>query len=129
MLPKKVVEKFWQLMRTNDFYAVGDVLADEYELIWPQSAEKIIGRSNFGAVNAAYPANGEWTFVINNLLAEGDQVVSDVTVSDGIVVARAITFSTVERGKITRQVEFWPDDYPAPEWRKQWVVPLEGDKQ
>ncbi|MFP3700704.1 nuclear transport factor 2 family protein, partial [Burkholderia sp. SIMBA_013] len=34
--------------------------------------------------------------------------VSDVSVTDGAVNARAISFFTVECGKIARMVEYWP---------------------
>ncbi len=35
--------------------------------------------------------------------------------------AKAITFHTVENELITRQTEYWPENYEAPEWRRQWV--------
>lgn len=108
-------------MNTNDFGAVGRLLADAYRLEWPQSGEIIRGRDNFARVNQNYPANGPWRFTVYSLVAEGAEVVSDVGVTDGVVKARAITFSTVEDGLIVRQIEFWPDTYDAPEWRRAWV--------
>ena len=121
---KAVVEQFWMLMATNDFRAASRLLADEYELHWPQSAERIVGCDNFATVNETYPAHGPWRFTINQLIAEGNQVVSDVTVTDGVITGHAITFSTVKAGQIVRQVEFWPEEYAAPEWRREWVLPL-----
>lgn len=121
MNPKEVVINFWKVMGSNDFVAASNCLSEDYELLWPQSSERVVGRANFAAFNTAYPAGGTWTFHINSLVAEGNVVVSDVSVSDGTVKARAITFSTVKDGLITNQVEYWPDDYPAPEWRTQWV--------
>lgn len=109
------------MMGSNDFEAASNCLSEDYELLWPQSAERVTGRANFAALNASYPAQGLWSFRINSLVGEGNIVVSDVTVSDGQVKARAITFSTVRDGLISNQVEFWPDDYEAPEWRSQWV--------
>ena len=107
-------------MNTNDFEAVGLLLADDYTLEWPQSGEIIRGRDNFARVNQNYPANGPW-LTVYSLVAEGPVGVSDVGVTDGLVNARAITFATVEGGLIVRQIEFWPDTYDAPEWRRAWV--------
>jgi len=39
-----VVREFWRLMSTNDFAAVGDVLAEDFVLEWPQTEERIRGR-------------------------------------------------------------------------------------
>jgi ketosteroid isomerase-like protein len=118
---KQVVEKFWAAMQTNDFSSAGEFLHDDYVLEWPQSGERIRGRENFVAINTNYPAHGRWEFRIHRILAEGDEVVSDVGVTDGTIVGRAITFSTIRDGKIIYQIEFWPDPFEPPAWRTEWV--------
>ena len=123
---KQVVEQFWASMQTNDFRRVGQLLHDDYVLEWPQSAERIRGRANFIAVNENYPAHGRWEFTVHQIVAEGDRVVSDLDVTDGVVKGRVITFSTVREGRILHQTEFWPDPYEAPEWRAQWTERLEN---
>jgi len=125
MNPRQIIEQFWQTMATNDFYMVAQFLHDDYILEWPQSGERIRGRENFAAVNTFYPAAGQWTFKINYIAADGDTVVTDVSISDGKRRDRAITFSTVRDGKISKQVEFWPEPFEAPAWRAQWVEKME----
>ena len=118
---KQVVKNFWAAMQTNDFERAGELLHDDYSLEWPQSGERIRGRANFVAVNENYPAHGRWEFTIHRILAEGDEVVLDVGVTDGAVNARVITFSTVRDGRILHQIEFWPDPFEAAPWRARWV--------
>jgi hypothetical protein len=86
-----IVKQFWNLMATNDFRAAGSVLADDFVLEWPQSGERIRGRDNYAAMNAEYPAKGRWTFTINRLVGNDEEAVSDVTVSDGVQLARVIS--------------------------------------
>ncbi len=121
MKPKELIEQFWQTMESNDFYAVAQLLHDDFVLVWTQSGERIRGRENFAKLNTAYPTQGTWHFTINSIVAEGDEVVTDVSVTDGTLHDRVITFSTIRDGKIWKQVEFWPEPFAAPEWRKQWV--------
>ena len=118
---KLIVEGFWAAMQTNDFKAAGEFLHDDYVLEWPQSGERIRGRANFVAINQHYPAHGRWEFTIHRIIAEGDEVVSDVSVTDGAVTGRVITFSSVRAGKILDQTEFWPDPYAPAEWRARWI--------
>ena len=118
---KQIVERFWATMQTNDFKAAGELLHDDYTLEWPQSGERIRGRANFVAINENYPAHGRWQFTIQRIIAEGNEVVSDVDVTDGVITARVITFSTIQEGKILHQIEFWPDPFEPAEWRAQWV--------
>lgn len=122
---KQILENFWSTMETNDFNAASQLLHDEYLLEWPQSGERIVGRENFAAINTNYPAEGKWRFSINDIVAEGDLVVTDVNVTDGKVIGRAVTFSTIRDEKIWKQVEFWPDRFEAPAWRAQWVQKME----
>lgn len=119
-----VVREFWRLMGSNDFHAVSAVLAPEFVLEWPQSKERIRGAERFARMNQEYPAHGSWAFTLNRLVAGNDEVVSDVSISDGVQTARAISFFTVVAGKITRLVEFWPEPYAAPANRAHLVEPL-----
>lgn len=116
-----VVEAFWRLMSSNDFHSVAAVLADDFLLEWPQSRERIRGAANFAQFNADYPAQGPWRFTINRIVGNGEEAVSDVSITDGVMLARAISFFTVEHGKIAKVVEFWPEPYEPPFDRTKWV--------
>jgi limonene-1,2-epoxide hydrolase len=118
---RQVLESFWYAMQTNDFHAAARLLHDDYVLEWPQSGERVRGRENFTALNTAYPSQGKWQFRINRIVADGDRVVTDVTVTDGSRIDRAITFSTIRDGRIWRQVEYWPEAFDVQGWRAQWV--------
>ncbi|HDZ9145412.1 nuclear transport factor 2 family protein [Vibrio cholerae] len=121
MNSKDVVLSFWNAMKTNDFAKASEWLSLDFEGFWPQSGELILGRENFVAINAHYPANGHWLFDIHSIVCEGDSVVTDVSITDGVQKARAITFHTVENGLIIKQKEFWPDEMLPQAWRAQWV--------
>ncbi len=112
---------FWDAMRSNNFHKASEWLSEEFECFWPQSSELIVGPKNFAEINSQYPSNGVWQFHLNTIVVEGNQVVTDVSVTDGTQHARAITFHTVENGLICKQIEFWPDNFEAQEWREKWV--------
>lgn len=122
MTPREVVLAFWEAMATNDFYKASELLAVDYQCYWPQSDELIQGRKNFAAINTNYPTNGIWGFAITRIVSEGDQVVTEVDITDGSQNAKAITFHTVANGLISKQLEYWPEEYEAPAWRSRWVT-------
>ncbi len=121
MNSKEVVLAFWDAMKTNDFAKASKWLSLDFEGFWPQSGELVVGRDNFIAVNSCYPANGVWAFEIHSVVCDGAMVVTDVSVTDSVQKARAITFHTVENGLISKQKEFWPDPMEAQAWRAKWV--------
>jgi ketosteroid isomerase-like protein len=126
MTTVEVVQKFWSLMQTNDFKSVGQVLSDDFVLEWPQSGERIRGRENYAAMNEEYPTHGLWRFTINRITGDDVQAVTDVTVTDGVQVARAISFFSFADGKIQKMVEFWPDPFPAEENRRHLVEVMDA---
>ncbi len=119
-----VVREFWRLMATNDFHAVKAVLAPEFVLEWPQSNERIRGPENFARMNAEYPAAGRWQFRIHRLVASADEVVTQVSVTDGTQSAEAVSFFNVADRKIARLVEYWPEPYSPPQNRRHLTEPI-----
>lgn len=123
--PTDVVREFWRLMASNDFHSVAAVLAPEFVLEWPQSRERIRGAERFARMNREYVAYGRWTFEVLRLFGSESEAVSEVVVTDGTQTATAISFFTVERGTITRMVEYWPEPYAAAANRSHLVEPME----
>jgi len=120
-----VVREFWRLMATNDFASVGGILAPSFVLEWPQSRERIRSAERFATMNAEYPAHGTWRFEIHRIIDGGNEAVSDVSVTDGVQTARAISMFTIEAGLVTRIVEFWPEPYAAPAHRAHLVETMD----
>lgn len=108
-------------MGTNDFHAVTSVLSPEVIVEWPQSRERIRGPEQFARLNAEYPTTGRWRFALNRLLVSGDEVVTQVSVSDGTQCAEPISFFTIRAGKVVRLVEYWPEPFAAPANRSHLV--------
>ena len=99
----------------------------DFVLDYPQSNERIRGRENFARMNEEYPAHGRWQFTINRIVADESEVVTDVTVTDGVQKARAITFFTITDGQIVKMLEFWPDEFSAAENRKHLVERMKAE--
>lgn len=121
---ESLVREFWRLMGTNDFGSVGAILSPEFVVEWPQSKERIRGAENFARMNSEYPANGPWTFRINRLVATEAEVVTQVSVSDGVQHAEPISFFSIAGGKIIRLVEYWPEPFEAAANRVHLIEPI-----
>ncbi len=116
MSSRGIVESFWAAMQTNDWGDAAGHLADNCVVDWPCSGERIVGRDDFAAMQARYPTNtGRWSFDVHRIVAEGNAVVSEVTVTDGEQAARVIAFSILDDDRIAQQIEYWPMPYePLP---------------
>ncbi len=120
-----LVARFWDLMRSNDFTSVAAVLAEDFVLEWPQTRERIRGAARYAQMNQEYPAHGPWQFTLNRLIASATEVVTDVSISDGVQSARALSFFTLREGAIAKLVEFWPEPYAAAPGRGHLTEPMD----
>ncbi len=119
---RTVVERLWQILDARDFEAAGALLHDDFVCEWPQTRERIRGRENYAAMNQNYP--GTWSISIRRLIAEDDQVATEAVLTYGEEVVLAVSFFELRDGKILKQVDYWPEPYPAPADRAQWVEPM-----
>ena len=120
-----VVEGLWQRIQARDWQGVGALIAPGAVVDWPASAERIIGRANYVAVNREYPEG--WEIRVLRIVAAGDQVVSEVEVPHaGLGVFRAASFFTVADGQITGATEYWSSlgADESPPWRAAYVEPI-----
>lgn len=126
MSSRELVSVFWAAMQANDWHKAAMYLAPECVIDWPCSGERIVGRSDFASIQARYPTNtGRWSFNVHRLVADGDVVVSEVTVTDGEQSARVVVFSELAGGQITRQIEYWPASYDPLPGREDLTRPID----
>ncbi|MCA0272047.1 MAG: nuclear transport factor 2 family protein [Proteobacteria bacterium] len=121
MRPKDIVMAYWSAMQTNDFASAAEWLSEDIVIHWPQSRERVRGRRNITTINSTYPSEGRWRFTLDRILADGNEVVTDISLTDGKTEARALSFHVVRDGLIVGLTEYWPDTYHPPDWRAALV--------
>ena len=114
-----LVRDLWERFEARDFAGAAELLCEDFVCEWPQSRERIRGRDHFIAVNAHYP--GDWHIRVVRVIAEGNQVASEVHVSLDGRTDVAASFFELKDGKLWRLTEYWPESYPAQAWRERWV--------
>ena len=122
---RRVVLALWRAFDARDWDAAAALLHEDVVVDWPLSGERIRGRENVLAVNRHYPC--DWAISVRRTVAEGDDVVSHVAVRLDGRTDHALSFFRLRDGRIAAVTEWWPEPYPAPEWRARWVGPIETD--
>jgi ketosteroid isomerase-like protein len=120
--PAELVRELWERIQARDWDAAGELLAEDVVVDWPQTRERIRGRSNVIAVNRHYPEG--WTIRVLRVLQDGDTAVSEVAV-DHVEhgTFHAASFFEVRDGQVARGTEYWvdPPTGDPPAWRAEWV--------
>ena len=118
MTPVEVVRQLWERIDARDWDGLAALLAEDVRLEYPHTGERFSGRSNVVAINAEYPEG--WAIYVLQILADGDTVVSEVSVPMDGVESRAVTIWTVRDGLVAEATEYWTTagGDAAPEWRQ-----------
>ena len=85
---------------------------------WPCTNE-CFSRDEYIRANCEYP--GEWDGEINSILPAAEQVVliTKVWSKDKCASFHCVSVLRIKNGKITALTEYWSDDEPAPQWRRE----------
>lgn len=126
-----IAHRLWRHFNAREWEAARELLSDDFEALWPQSREKIVGPDNFIALNRNYPGKGEIEVHDSKYGYDRWDKVHEVTTTvriawekpDGVKEELyAVSFFEIDRdGLIQSAVEYWADTYPAPEWRRKYV--------
>ena len=123
--PSQVVAQLWRRIQARDWVGVGELIADDFVLEWPNALIRIRGRTKFVEFNRSYPEG--WSIEVLRIVAEGNTAVSEVRVPHPTVGPYyTLSFYEVEGGRITRGREYWVEEsYEQPDAdRAQWFEPM-----
>lgn len=116
-----LVHELWTRFEAREWDAAQALLAPDFTCEWPHSGERMRGAAAFIAVNREYPEG--WAIRVVRVVAQGDQVVSEIEVTHGPKVFHAASFFTVAAGKLARVTEHWVEagHEEPPAWRARWT--------
>ena len=101
-----------------------EIYADDAVLEWPQGGERIRGKANIIAFRSAYPARV--SIELHRTIGRQDLWVNEFTIRyDGANPLNVVDIMEFRDGKVARQRLYYGEPWEPPEWRAQWVEPME----
>jgi hypothetical protein len=116
---RAALERHWALSDANDFTAEHEIYRADAVLEYPQSGERIRGRSNIQASRAAQP-NAK-RFAVRRILGGGDLWVSELVLKYDDQPYYVVSVMEFEGGEVVRETQYFGDPFPPGPSRAQWV--------
>jgi hypothetical protein len=116
---RAALERHWALSDANDFAAEHEIYRADAVLEYPQSGERIRGRSNIQASRAAQP-NAK-RFAVRRILGGGDLWVSELVLKYDDQPYYVVSVMEFEGGEVVRETQYFGDPFPPGPSRAQWV--------
>ena len=118
---REALDAHWQASAAGDANAEHNIYADDAICDYPQSGERILGRSNLQALRSHHPGKPSG-FKVRRIVGS-----ANLWVTEYIIIYQgrsAYTVSIMEfndNGKVAHETQYFAEPFEAPSWRKQWV--------
>ena len=118
---RAALDAHWEASASGDANAEHEIYADDAICDYPQSGERILGRTNLQALRTHHPGKPSG-FKVRRIVGKGDLWVTEYIIT--YQGKPAFTVSIMEfnnNGKVVHETQYFADPFEAPAWRKQWV--------
>jgi ketosteroid isomerase-like protein len=120
---RATIDRLLDGVGNGDLSVMDEVFHEDAVMEWPASRELIVGAANRRAVYSHMPVLPK---VSNrHVYGSGDLWVAEVTLTYGTKPYAAVLIFKLRDGRIATEVGYWAEPFDAPEWRSEWVRPLD----
>jgi len=109
----------WYASAAGDANAEHDIYDDDATCDYPQSGERILGRSNLQALRSHHPGKPAG-FEVKRIIGKGDLWITEYTITYQGKVAYTVSIMEFRNARSSRNTVF-RGSLRAPAWRRQWV--------
>ena len=120
---REALDAHWHASAIGDVTAEHDIYADDAICDYPQSAERIVGRSDLEALRGHHPGKPSG-FNVRRILGNGDLWITEYTITYQGRASYTVSIMEFRDGKVVHETQYFADPFEAPAWRSQWVQPL-----
>jgi len=117
-LMRGALNRHWSASAAGDANAEHDIYADDAICDYPQSGERILGRSNLQALRIHHPGKPAG-FNVKRILGNGDLWITEYTITYQGRSAYTVSIMEFRNGKVVHETQYFADPFEAPAWRIQ----------
>jgi hypothetical protein len=117
---REVLNAHWRASASGDLNAEHDIYEDDAICDYPQSGERIMGRSNLRALRGHHPGKPSG-FIVRRMVGTGDLWVTEYTIDYQDKPAYTVSIMEFREGKVVHETQYFADAFEAPAWRSEWV--------
>ena len=117
---RDLLDGHWRASAAGDAAAEHYIYEDDVICDYPQSGERILGRSNLEALRSHHPGKPSG-FNVGRILGQGNLWITEYTIAYRDKTAYTVSIMEFRNGKVVHETQYFTDPFEAPAWRSQWV--------
>ena len=116
---REALNRHWAASDANDFDVEHDIYGEDALLEYPQSGERIKGRSNIQASRVAQPSSKR--FKVQRIVGTGNLWVTEFILAYDGRPSYSVSIMEFQDGKVTRETQYFADPFEPGPSRARWV--------
>jgi hypothetical protein len=116
---RAALQRHWAASDANDFATEHQIYRADAVLEYPQSGERIRGRSNIQASRVAQPSAKRFT--VRRILGGGDLWISELVLKYDEQPFSVVSIMEFEGGEVVRETQYFGEPFAPGPSRAQWV--------
>jgi hypothetical protein len=120
---REALNSHWRASAAGDANAEHEIYDDDVICDYPQSGERILGRSNLQALRSHHPGKPSG-FDVRRILGQGDLWITEYIITYQGRSSFTVSIMEFLNGKVVHETQYFADPFDAPAWRTQWVQPI-----
>ena len=121
---REALNAHWHASAAGDLDAEHDIYADDAICDYPQSGERIVGRTNLQALRGHHPGKPSG-FDVRRIQGQGNLWITEYNITYSGRVAYTVSIMEFRNDKVVHETQYFADPFEAPDWRSQWVQRME----
>ena len=120
---RAALDRHWAASEAGDDDVEHEIYHDDAVLEYPQSGERIRGRSAIRTTRGLLPNKH---FTIRRVLGRGDFWVTEYVITYDEGVSYTVSIMEFREGKVFRETQYFGDPFEPWSGRARWVEPING---
>jgi hypothetical protein len=121
-LIRQALDAHWRASQVGDADAEHDIYDENVICDYPQSGERILGRSNLQALRTHHPGKPSG-FHVKRILGSGNLWITEYLITYEGRSACTVSIMEFRNAKVVHETQYFADPFEAPAWRSEWVQP------
>jgi hypothetical protein len=110
----------WHASEIGDTNAEHDIYHDDAICDYPQSGERIVGRTNLQALRSHHPGKPSG-FKVRRVIGEGNLWITEYMITYQNQSSFTVSIMEFCDNKVAHETQYFADPFDAPGWRSRWV--------
>ena len=122
---RAALDRHWAASDAGDFETEHSIYRDDAVLDYPQSGERIHGRSNIQITRTKQPSKKRFT--VRRIIGTGDLWITEFILTYDGKPSHTVSIMEFRDGKIARETQYFADPFEASTWRAPWVERMDEE--